>query len=294
MNHFVRCCKRELSHVFQALNYDAQGQMYVELACLLPVVIVVALIGYNLARYVNICAEFDQIAQDAVICHGVSPPGESTQADTTRAIQTALQNSFGQDVEISVERSGRTHVTGEKTTFSVIPQLVSYECTLHFSPWPSSVSIAGVSYAAPRVLSHSTTLVIDPYKPGVVVLMHFVDMLDETGEVMVKAEVMGTPGKRLQGLLGTNKNTHPVVLVPCRSIHTIGMRYPIDVAFMNAKGKVLSSYRGVEPGRRLREKHASVVAERPAKSSPWFETGSTVLYRPHKTRKAAQAHASHI
>lgn len=124
--------------------------------------------------------------------------------------------------------------------------------------------------------------------------MHFVDMCDDTGEIQVKAEVMGTLGKRLQGLLGTQKNTHPIVLVPCRAIHTIGMKYPIDVAFMNAKGEVISSYRSVVPGRRLREKHASVVAERPAKDDPWFVVGSTVRYRPHKARKVVQSHDSNL
>lgn len=148
---------------------DTAGQMYVELACLLPVVLVVALIGFNIACYINKCAEFDQLAADAVICHGVSPPGNSTEADATRAIQNALEKSMGQDVQIKVERSVQSRLTGEKNSFSLLPQLVSYTCTLHFTPWPASFSIAGISLGAPPFLSHSTTLVIDVFRPGVVV-----------------------------------------------------------------------------------------------------------------------------
>jgi uncharacterized protein len=43
---------------------------------------------------------------------------------------------------------------------------------------------------------------------------------------------------RLVGLLGTAAiaDGEGLWIVPCRSVHTLGMRYPIDVAFLDARG----------------------------------------------------------
>ena len=52
---------------------------------------------------------------------------------------------------------------------------------------------------------------------------------------------------RARGLLGTNRDwgqgRSVLVLAPCRSIHTLCMRYPIDVAFVDARGTVVRSAR---------------------------------------------------
>jgi len=51
---------------------------------------------------------------------------------------------------------------------------------------------------------------------------------------------------RLVGLLGTAAiaDGEGLWIVPCRSVHTVGMRYPIDVAFLDARGVVIGSWRG--------------------------------------------------
>jgi len=41
-----------------------------------------------------------------------------------------------------------------------------------------------------------------------------------------------------------------LLLGPCKAIHTWGMRYPIDVAFLDRAGRVVASYPGVRPNRR--------------------------------------------
>lgn len=44
---------------------------------------------------------------------------------------------------------------------------------------------------------------------------------------------------RLRGLLGArNPRRACLWLTPCASIHTIGMRFPIDIVFMDRKGRV--------------------------------------------------------
>ena len=57
--------------------------------------------------------------------------------------------------------------------------------------------------------------------------------------------------RRLRGLLGTDRlaTGDGLMLRPCRSIHMFGMRYPIDVAFLDAEGRVVATYATLAPGR---------------------------------------------
>lgn len=42
---------------------------------------------------------------------------------------------------------------------------------------------------------------------------------------------------------------HGLLIVPCRAIHTVGMRFALDLIFMDGAGRVLRSVAGVPPGR---------------------------------------------
>jgi uncharacterized membrane protein (UPF0127 family) len=59
------------------------------------------------------------------------------------------------------------------------------------------------------------------------------------GEVLASAEVPAGRWGRGRGLLGRTGFTGAMVLRPCRSVHTIGMRFPIDVAFCDRAGVVV-------------------------------------------------------
>ncbi len=52
---------------------------------------------------------------------------------------------------------------------------------------------------------------------------------------------------RLAGLLGTAAiaDGEGLWIIPCRSVHTLGMRYPIDVAFLDARGIVVGVLEGL-------------------------------------------------
>lgn len=80
--------------------------------------------------------------------------------------------------------------------------------------------------------------------------------------------------ERLRGLLGSDAETAGTVLLqPCRSIHTLGMAYPIDVAFLADDGSVLSAWRSLPPGRMLSCWKACGVLERPSSELPWPAAG---------------------
>ena len=60
------------------------------------------------------------------------------------------------------------------------------------------------------------------------------------GDVLAAAEVASSISSRLRGLLGRDGLDGALVLRPARSVHTIGMRFAIDVAFCDRDLRVLS------------------------------------------------------
>jgi uncharacterized protein len=66
-----------------------------------------------------------------------------------------------------------------------------------------------------------------------------------------KVRTAGTFLSRLVGLLGTAaiSEGEGLWIVPCRIVHTLGMRYPIDVAFLDARGVVVGIQEGLPPNR---------------------------------------------
>jgi uncharacterized membrane protein (UPF0127 family) len=71
---------------------------------------------------------------------------------------------------------------------------------------------------------------------------------------------------RLLGLsLLTRERAGPGLLIPrCRSVHTFGMRFALDLIFLDEAGGVLELHRGVPPGRFIRCPGAMAVLELPS------------------------------
>lgn len=59
------------------------------------------------------------------------------------------------------------------------------------------------------------------------------------GEVLASLEVADTRRDRRRGLLGRDGIEGALLLVPARSVHTLGMRFPIDVAWCDSELRVL-------------------------------------------------------
>jgi uncharacterized membrane protein (UPF0127 family) len=66
-----------------------------------------------------------------------------------------------------------------------------------------------------------------------------------------RVRTAGTFLSRFVGLLGTAaiEDGEGLWIVPCRSVHTLGMRYPIDVAFLDARGGVVGILERLPPNR---------------------------------------------
>lgn len=73
-------------------------------------------------------------------------------------------------------------------------------------------------------------------------------------ELAREAWVADTRWTRLRGLLGRSplRRGEGLILMPCRGVHTWGMRYPIDVVLVADGGRVTAVYPDLEPWRRTR------------------------------------------
>lgn len=68
---------------------------------------------------------------------------------------------------------------------------------------------------------------------------------------------------RLRGLLFTRPlgAQHGLLIVPCNSVHTVGMTYPIDVVFIDSKGVIVKINTQLMPWRMARCKQAYQTLE---------------------------------
>jgi uncharacterized membrane protein (UPF0127 family) len=71
---------------------------------------------------------------------------------------------------------------------------------------------------------------------------------------------------RLKGLLGTTAlaEGEGLLLCPCNCVHTCGMRYAIDVLFLDSGGRILKLAQELAPWRSACCWQAAVVLELPA------------------------------
>jgi uncharacterized membrane protein (UPF0127 family) len=82
---------------------------------------------------------------------------------------------------------------------------------------------------------------------------------------------------RLRGLAWRDRSEAPPgLLIPrCSSVHTFGMRFELDVFFLDGSGRMLAAHRRVPPRRLLWCRGASAVLEIPAGEGGEFEAPGT-------------------
>ena len=91
---------------------------------------------------------------------------------------------------------------------------------------------------------------------------------------MTKIKVLRSAPARLKGMLFSKPSDDMVLLVPCNDVHTYGMSYPLDIAFVDRNAHVIQTYRNVAPKCRIRCPRATAVLERAARSEiQWYSVG---------------------
>ncbi|WP_297388337.1 DUF192 domain-containing protein [Acidiferrobacter sp.] len=76
-------------------------------------------------------------------------------------------------------------------------------------------------------------------------------------------KVADGPWSRGLGLVGRKiwAQDQALLLIPCRAIHTFGMRFGIDVVFVDRQGVITALYAHMAPWRWVREKNAYATLE---------------------------------
>lgn len=145
------------------------GQMAVELAVLMPVIVIVALVVFNLGRYVGLCAVFDRAAMDVVIAKGVSPRGTQSVVAAVDEVTGELASVMAGYGHCEVSVKAEPAAQGKGGMFTTSPLLTRFRCSLVYRPWPSAFVLAGIRYDSPLMLHHERDLVVDRHRSGVVV-----------------------------------------------------------------------------------------------------------------------------
>ncbi len=101
------------------------------------------------------------------------------------------------------------------------------------------------------------------------------------GHVLASAEKATSHRAKARGLLGRDGVDGALVIAPCRWVHTVGMRFALDVAYLGADGTVLKVAR-MKPwrvGAPVRQAATVVEAEAGAFERWGLQPGAVVELR---------------
>ncbi|MEP1123110.1 MAG: DUF192 domain-containing protein [Ilumatobacter sp.] len=104
--------------------------------------------------------------------------------------------------------------------------------------------------------------------------------------VLASAETATTRSEKRKGLLGRDGLEGAIVIDGCRWVHTIGMRFAIDVAFLDADGLIIRTVQ--MPRHRLGMpvvRARSVIEAEAGKFARWgVHVGDVIEVREHADR----------
>ena len=133
------------------------GQATVELAVVIPVALIVAVVTVNALSFFGTCAAFDRVARQAVCIHGAAPAAGEGAADVAAKVEADLESAVGApNVSISV------------TVQSTALGLERYTSQVEFAPTLFGLGLRSEVFGvALPALQHEVSMVVDRYRPGV-------------------------------------------------------------------------------------------------------------------------------
>lgn len=135
------------------------GQMTIELAVTMPVLIVVAVIAVNVMTFFSECAVFDRVAHEAVRVYAAAPAYGQNVGQSCALVEQAVRSQVSADnLDVTVSH-GMTGADFDEFTV-----------TLVFHPTLFGMGLRSEVFGvALPTLRHTTRYVIDSYRPGVVI-----------------------------------------------------------------------------------------------------------------------------
>jgi uncharacterized protein len=119
--------------------------------------------------------------------------------------------------------------------------------------------------------------------------------------VASELEVAETGWSRMKGLIGRSADSFMpgkgLWILPSEGVHTIGMAFPIDVAYLNSEGRIIHSYHRLVPNRIACIKfRAKSVLELPAGilASSQTEIGDLLFFSVYDEERGAQCAAQAV
>lgn len=138
---------------------DRSGQVTVELAVVLPVVIIVAVIVVNALSFFSLCAEFDRAGRGAVRLCAASPAAGADLSQIASEVESVVEGAMELEsgaVEVDARQIDSGHVV--------------FELTLRYRPGLFGMGLRDEVFGVPMpALTHMTCLAVDKYKPGMLV-----------------------------------------------------------------------------------------------------------------------------
>ena len=135
------------------------GQMTIEVAVAMPMLIVVAVIAVNVMTFFSDCAVFDRVAHEAIRVHAAAPAYRQGADQTCALVEQTIRSQLDRaNLDVRV-----THgVTGI--------DLDEFTATLEFHPTLFGRGLRSEVFGVQLPhLTHATRYVVDSYRAGVVV-----------------------------------------------------------------------------------------------------------------------------
>ena len=138
---------------------DEGRQMTVEMAVAMPALIVVAVIAVNACTFFYQCAVFDRVAHEAVRVYAASPAYGEGSGQACASVEQAVRSQLDdQNLDVSVADA------------NVGADFDDYRVTLGFQPTLFGMGLRSEVFGVSMPqLEHTTSYVVDSYKPGVIV-----------------------------------------------------------------------------------------------------------------------------
>ena len=139
------------------IRKNNEAQATVELAIAFPVAIIIAVICINALMFFGECSAFDRVARQSVRAIASSPASGQDSYTIKNFIDSNLKAEFNKEyLDVSVKLEGESF--GKE----------NYMATLEFSPNLFGKGFTKEVFGVPLFkLSHTTNLVVDPYKASV-------------------------------------------------------------------------------------------------------------------------------
>lgn len=88
------------------------------------------------------------------------------------------------------------------------------------------------------------------------------------GDVIGNALIANTWWLRLRGLLGRKlEDQEGILITPCNSVHMVGMKYPIDIVYLNKENAIVKITENLRPWQFSACRQAHKVLELSTKNS---------------------------